>query len=273
MDYVSHLDHDEDTWKPSVNEVKHMEGQFKVYYNFVHLRMMILMTLYGQYMVKTSDADRAMTKTYLKLLKYESDLYKRYRQMCYNKIVDAYESYDRTEWQKSLKCINEWNQCEMINTRVFFDCSSRLDRMSLLESQTCDWKAIIRCDGDIVPYDYVFGFDIDPLSKENYALHLYTTMNADYYDAYHKNITSQVKSFWKPSVLKSQDTLYQIYEASKQELTNYEDVSEHSRSGYHSQAYHQFSYDLKAAQPNVVHPIKSSRSYSKSGKKIKNMEL
>ena len=90
MDYVSYLDSPD--WKPSVDDIKHMELQFNVYNNYVHLRMMILLSLYGEYQNKTESSDRAMAKTYLNYLKDESALYKRYTQFVYDKIVAAYEA-------------------------------------------------------------------------------------------------------------------------------------------------------------------------------------
>lgn len=243
MDYVSYMD--DENWTPSVDDIKHMEVQFNVYNNYVHLRMMILLTLYGEYSNKTDDASRSMAKTYLKYLKDESAKYKRYTQFAYDKIVAAYETWSWQKWGGSIICDNVHNICESINTQATIDCRSRFDEVSLLSSQTCDYQVKVRCDGDATG-DAVMIFDIDPLTKQTFAHSIYDWQIKPKYLAYHDDILNQVKDFWKPSVFKSQETLQQIHDGAEEKINNeYANVYAYQRGEHRTQAAHRFAAERK----------------------------
>jgi len=247
MDYLD--EKDVDGWKPSVNDIKHMEVQFNVYNNYAHLRMMILLTLFGEYKEFEDGSYRAMAKTYLKALSRESLRFKDYTQFCYDKIVGQYKGFDHDKWVKTIDCYKVTNWCQpdpvsSKNTYSIIDCKSQFDEVALLTSQTCEYPVDVSTKGETTGL-VLCPDGIEEFSKENFGKYAYMYMTRDKWSAYHDDLCSQVINYWKPSVLKSQTTFQQIHDAAEEKLKEYADVFAYPAPGHRTHNAQMFSSMMK----------------------------
>jgi len=247
MDFLD--EKDIDGWKPSVDDIKRMELQFNVYNNYAHLRMMILLTLFGEYKEFDNGSYRAMAKTYLISLSKESLRFKEYTQFCYDKIVGKYKGFDHKKWVSTIDCYKVTNYCQpdpvvRQNTYAIIDCESRFDEVALLGSETCKYPVDVSCKGEDTG-TVLCPDGIDPFSKENFGKYAYMDRTEDKWSAYHNDLCSQVINYWKPSVLKSQETFQQIHDAAEEKLKDYADVFAYREPGSRTHNAQMFSSKMK----------------------------
>lgn len=232
MDYKSEMNTPD--WDPDVQDVKHMEVQFNIYNNWAHLRMVELLTLFGEYKDKTDQSSRGMAKTYLLGLQSESLLYRNYTQFCFDKIVGKYTGYDHAKWVDSIDCPENpvTNKCEKDpilykNTHSLLKCNSLFDEVSLLSDQVCWYSSYVFTMGQDPGTDgHILCPPVDPsCDKTCFAYFAYADVMKDQWSDFHDQLCNQVINFWTPSVLKSQEAYLQIYDAATEKLKEYGDVS------------------------------------------------
>jgi len=247
MDYLDEMH--TDGWNPSVDDIKHMELQFKVYNNYAHLRLMILLTLFGEYDAFDDRFHRAMAKTYLTALSKESLRYKDYTQFCHDKIIAQYKGFDHEKWVNKIDCWKVTNYCApdpiiRRNTVARIECKSQFDEVALLASETCDYQVVVSCKGEKTNL-VLCPEGIDPFSKENFSKYTYQYVTEDLWATYHNDLVSQVINYWRPTALKSQETYQEIHDAAEEKLTNdYPDVFAYPKPGYRTHNANMFSASI-----------------------------
>lgn len=112
-------------WKPTPNEVKHMETLFLTFRDYAELRIMILLTLSGMYENDTTPDGPGAAKRYLTDLKSEVDQFMKYTNFVYNKIytmhnVDYPYFYDSKICEDEVRVVKEgWG----VHTWDFLKCN------------------------------------------------------------------------------------------------------------------------------------------------------
>lgn len=235
MDFLAQMD--DDTYIPSIEDIKKMEVQFDVYNNYAQLRMMMLLSLYGVYKDDEAmpsgwfdrDAFRAMAKTYLRALRDESLKYIKYNQFIRDTIVEAYAKWTEADFRHTVKCGSVSNKCVQSPKRNWYyeiTCEARLDEVSLLSSQTCSLGMRIACKGQVDNWWKIICDNYWSCggTKAQFAERAFIQLTYPKYAEYHQSMNDQVRNYWEANALAELDTYQQIYDGAVKRLEDYADV-------------------------------------------------